>query len=162
TDWWFAVRAALVSEVAYVAEPRTLYRFHGGNLTLGVTGAAKERELRKAMTLVRWFLPRIPDDASARGLAAAWHFYEHCARDVREWTGDPIAPFVDVTDADRAQSRAALAEGDVVRAAAADPTCSAARDALAEALVAGPGPHRALAFAEELVDRPALLAAWTA
>ncbi|WP_157591981.1 glycosyltransferase [Solirubrobacter soli] len=83
TDWWFAARAALLGEIEYVAEPRTLYRFHGGNITLGVEGAAKVRELRKALTFVRWFLRRMPAGAaSPRGLATAWSYFEHCEREL--------------------------------------------------------------------------------
>jgi hypothetical protein len=189
TDWWFAARAALVSDVAYVAEPRTLYRFHGGNITLGVKGANRVRELRKALTFVRWFLRRMePGMATARGLAVAWTFFEHCERELAGLgeTG------VEVTDADREAARAELARlgiaapltgaaapsfGDghhptaYLRAAAADPSSSIARDGLAVALAAalpadatpldGAGPRVALAYADELVADPALLAAWT-
>jgi hypothetical protein len=176
TDWWFAARAALVSDVAYVAEPRTLYRFHGGNITLGVKGPNRVRELRKALTFVRWFLRRMqPGMATARGLAVAWTFFEHCERELAALgeTG------VEVTAADREAARAELARVDAgahrptayLRAAAADPTSSAARDGLAVALAAalpadatpldGAGPRVALAYAEELVADPGLLAAWT-
>ncbi|HEY6890850.1 MAG TPA: glycosyltransferase, partial [Solirubrobacter sp.] len=83
TDWWFAARAALVSDIAYVPEPRTLYRFHGGNITLGVQGAARARELRKAMTFVRWFLRRMePGMATPRGMATAWTYFEYCEREL--------------------------------------------------------------------------------
>ena len=64
TDWWFAARAAERSEIAYVPEPRTLYRFHGGNLTLGTEGPRREREMRKAIALRLWFLRRL-DSLSA-------------------------------------------------------------------------------------------------
>jgi hypothetical protein len=196
TDWWFAARAALVSDVAYVAEPRTLYRFHGGNITLGVKGANRVRELRKALTFVRWFLRRMePGTATARGLAIAWTFFEHCERELAA-LGEAG---VEVPAAARAAARAELARvgappatgagsangatraapsldgGDhataFVRAAAADPTSSAARDGLAVALAAalpadaapldGAGPRVALAYADELVADPGLLAAWT-
>jgi hypothetical protein len=168
TDWWFAARAALVSDVAYVAEPRTLYRFHGGNLTLGVQGPNRVRELRKAMAFVRWFLRRMqPGAATPRGLAVAWTYFEHCERELTA-LGEAG---VEVTAADRAVARA---EGHdlfgLVRAAAADLTSRAARDGLAVALASalpavaapleGAGPRVALSFAEELVADPALLAAW--
>ena len=221
TDWWFAARAALVSDVAYVAEPRTFYRFHGGNITLGVKGANRVRELRKALTFVRWFLRRMePGMATARGLAIAWTFFEHCERELAA-LGEAG---VEVTDADRAAARVELARVAAangggpatagrapagnggapatagrasagnggapahaagaaplldgghhatafVRASAADPTSSAARDGLAVALAAalpadaapldGAGPRVALAYADELVADPGLLAAWT-
>jgi len=85
TDWWFAASIAREHEIAYVPEPRTPYRFHGGNITLGVQGANAAREMRKAIALVRYFLARMPDGGpSARGLAAAWNYYEHCARELGE------------------------------------------------------------------------------
>jgi hypothetical protein len=42
-DWWLAVRVAQVSELAYLAEPRTRYRFHGTNMSLGAEGDARRR-----------------------------------------------------------------------------------------------------------------------
>src|SRR3954470_5520578 len=142
TDWWFAARAALVSELAYLPEPRTLYRFHGGNLTLGVQGANAERELRKAMRLVRYFLLRMPDGApSARGLAAAWNYYEYCAREL----GEPLpAGGAPTAWGDRATGRASGSPPGLAaaaRAAAADPRAAPAlRDAITAAL--GRDEHR--------------------
>jgi hypothetical protein len=168
TDWWFAARAALVSEIAYVAEPRTLYRFHGGNITLGVKGPNKLRELRKAMTLVRWFLRRL-DEASPAGLAAAWTFFEHCGREIRQLTGSPFAPLVEVSEADSAEARAVLARAsspvEFARAAALDPGCVEAVEGLQAALAAaldGGGERFVLAHADELLENPRLLSAWTA
>jgi glycosyltransferase involved in cell wall biosynthesis len=150
TDWWFAARAAVVSELAYLPEPRTLYRFHGGNITLGVQGANAERELRKAIRLVHYFLARMPDGApTARGLAAAWNYYEYCARTL----GEPLPSGEPVVFADGLAARA--------RAAAANP--DAGRDALRDAIAAelGRAEQRiVLAFAEELLDGG--MAAWVA
>src|SRR3954447_16755698 len=87
TDWWFAVRAAERSEIAYLPEPRTLYRFHGGNLTLGTEGPARERELRKAIAFRLWFLPRVELDE--RGRAAVWRAIELNAAEV------PDVPYTD-------------------------------------------------------------------
>ena len=64
-DWWLAVRAAQHSEVAYLPVPRTLYRFHGANMSLGAQGPARLRELRKGLRLQRWFLRRVEADAVA-------------------------------------------------------------------------------------------------
>ncbi len=168
TDWWFAARAAMVSEVAYVAEPRTLYRFHGGNLTLGVKGPNKLRELRKAMTLVRWFLRRL-EEATPVGLAAAWTFFEHCGREIRGLTGEPFTPLLEVTEADRAFARGGAEQASTpvafARAAAADPTSVEAGLALNAALAAaldGGGDRFVLAHAEELLENPRLIGAWTA
>jgi hypothetical protein len=168
TDWWFAARAALVSDIAYVPEPRTLYRFHGGNITLGVAGAARARELRKPQTFVRWFLRRMePGATSARGIATAWTYFEYCERELAA-LGEAG---VEVGEEDR--SAGAIPERDLtalLRAAAADPTSHTARDGLADALAAalpadaaaldGAGPRVVLAFADELVAAPHLLDAW--
>src|SRR4051794_17984363 len=66
-DWWLAVRAAQVAEVAYLPIPRTLYRFHGRNMSLGSQGAARLRELRKGLRLQRWFLRRVEAGAPPVG-----------------------------------------------------------------------------------------------
>ena len=58
-DWWLAARAAQFSEIAYLPIPRTLYRFHATNMSLGAEGPAKLRELRKGLALQRWFLRRV-------------------------------------------------------------------------------------------------------
>ena len=169
TDWWFAARAALVSDIAYVPEPRTLYRFHGGNITLGVAGAARARELRKAQTFVRWFLRRMePGMASARGVATAWTYFEYCERELAA-LGEAG---VDVSEADRAEARSVPSNDltALLRAAAIDPSFDPAREGLADALAAalpgdavpldGAGPRVVLAFADELVAAPRLLDAW--
>jgi glycosyltransferase involved in cell wall biosynthesis len=80
TDWWFAVRAAERSEIAYQPEPRTLYRFHGGNLTLGTEGAAREREMRKAIAFRLWFLRRL--ELSPRQRDTVWRAIELNAAEV--------------------------------------------------------------------------------
>jgi glycosyltransferase involved in cell wall biosynthesis len=80
TDWWFAVHAAERSEIAYLPEPRTLYRFHGGNLTLGTEGAAREREMRKAITFRLWFLRRLA--LSEREREIVWRAIELNAAEV--------------------------------------------------------------------------------
>jgi glycosyltransferase involved in cell wall biosynthesis len=80
TDWWFAVRAAQHSEIAYLPEPRTLYRFHGGNLTLGTEGPARQREMRKAIAFRLWFLRRL--DLSPGEREVVWRAIELNAAEV--------------------------------------------------------------------------------
>lgn len=80
TDWWFAVHAAERSEIAYLPEPRTLYRFHGGNLTLGTEGPAREREMRKAIAFRLWFLRRL--ELSPREREIVWWAIELNAAEV--------------------------------------------------------------------------------
>lgn len=150
-DWWFAVRVAEVAEVAYLPEPRTLYRFHGANMALGVTGDAKRRALRGTLAFQRHLLRRISaDDATPRELGAAWNAFERFSREAIELGESPfLAPF-DIDDEDRRRSRwlvrhgeRALERGAVedalvtyVRAAAEDPWNERARDGLSRALVA--------------------------
>src|SRR4051794_31059427 len=130
TDWWFAVRAAMRSEIAYLPEPRTLYRFHGGNLTLGAEGAGRAREMRKAMAFRLWILPRVELDE--RGRAAVWRAIELNAAEV------PDVPYTD----------------------------AAIRDGLLAAAPPAAGPLDAervvLAFADELLESPELLARYVA
>jgi glycosyltransferase involved in cell wall biosynthesis len=177
TDWWFAARAARRSQIAYLAEPRTLYRFHGANLTLGAEGAARRRELRKAIAFRRWFLRRLaPGELTARELAGVWRAIEINAG---ELAGDVYG------EAQRDEAAAALAEGSALlrrgeaeraagalsRALACDPGDDAIRQALVAALAAAPGgatrpgqeplrgaaEHVVLAYAAELLEQPALL-----
>jgi glycosyltransferase involved in cell wall biosynthesis len=180
TDWWFAARAAQQSEIAYQAEPRTLYRFHGGNLTLGTEGAARERELRKAIVFRRWFLRRLePGALSAAELAGVWRAIELNAA---ELAGDAYGER-EPAAALRADGEALLRRGEPDRAAgvlsralACDPGDDAARQALVAALAAAPGgggrpgqeplrgaaAHVVLAYAGELLAHPALLERYVA
>ena len=180
TDWWFAARAAERSEIAYVEEPRTLYRFHGGNLTLGAAGPQRQREMRKAIALRLWFLRRL-DALPARELALVWRAIEVNAAEV---------PGSAHPEGDPARSAAELAAGEALlrrgepdaaasrlsRALAWDPESAAARAALIAAFAAAPGgeahpgqePLRGatgqvvLADAGELLARPELLARYVA
>jgi glycosyltransferase involved in cell wall biosynthesis len=148
-DWYLALRAAQESEIGYLAEPRTLYRHHGANMSLGTTGAARERELRKSLVLQRWFLRRLRAGAVAPLEAwAAWTALERFAAEVHAEARTPFAPTVEVCDRDRAKARTlaarasrALGGGDAggalvrfVCAAATDPWCAPAREGVERAL----------------------------
>ena len=186
-DWWLAMRTAQQCEIAYLALPRTLYRFHGENMSLGTQGAIRARELRRSMSMQRWFLRRLaPGEATPAELREAWTAFEREAREALELLGSPFVALLDVTAAERAQSRALaqegraqLARGEVddalvvlARAAAIDPWHELARDGLLAALAAalpsddsspaqdplrGARPFVVLAYAEELLEAPALL-----
>jgi hypothetical protein len=186
-DWWFMVRGSQVSEVAYLAEPRTLYRYHGANLSLGARGADRLRELRKSLVFQRRFLRGLGADAgSPADLLAAWRAFERNAGEVLELAGSPFAPLVDVTPFDREEARTQVAAGAellargsaaaampvLVGAAAADPACEAAREAMIGAAaaadehlpgqrpLAGAAPFVVRADASELLADPALLTAY--
>lgn len=154
------------------------------------TGSAdREAALREALAVQRWFLRNATSESPyADELGAIWKaFMANARRLLAAAGGDPFAEIVIVTDADRSEARRALADardaianGDTwpasalaVRAAALDPWCAPARELVAETLAARPrraagdplaGARRfvTLAFAEELLERPELLAAYGA
>jgi len=146
-DWWLGVRAAQLSQVAYLSEPKALYRFHGANMSLGSTGPTRLRELRKSLSLQRWFLRRMQTPQTrVEDLERAWDAFVTLATEALEVAGSPFARLVEVDEAERLdavhgaeEARALLAAGArhdalgaAVRAAATDPSCEAARGALLE------------------------------
>jgi GT2 family glycosyltransferase len=187
-DWWLAARAAQVSEVAYLPLPRTLYRFHGSNMSLGAQGPARLRELLKGLRLQRWFLRRVEvRSTSVEELERSWDAFARLAAEALEAAGTPFVTLVEVDDAARTACReelagacVLLAGGDAhgalaaaVRAVAADPFCDDARGVLSRVratLPDGLGPHplrgaRAQVVAvdaDEVVRDPSLLATWAA
>jgi glycosyltransferase involved in cell wall biosynthesis len=144
-DWYLAMRAALEGGLAYLPEPRTLYRFHGDNMGLGSSGARRAGQLRSAVAFQRWFLRRLPDAAPPADLLRAWHSFESFALELMRAADTPFTPLVAVGGDDRAAAgrlarRAArrLERGDAtgalalaLRAAAADPWSDEARTAAA-------------------------------
>jgi hypothetical protein len=187
-DWWLAARAAQVSEVAYLPLPRTLYRFHGTNMSLGSQGPARLRELRKGLRLQRWFLRRVEaSEVPVGDLELVWDAFARLAHEALDVAGTPFVALVDVSEADRAEAcelaahAAALRDAGslhealaaAVRGAAADPLSDAARGVLVAvraALPDGVGPQplrgaRALVVcleADEVVRDPAVLGACAA
>jgi hypothetical protein len=188
-DWWLAARAAQFSEIAYLPIPRTLYRFHATNMSLGAEGPAKLRELRKGLALQRWFLRRVTaGEMTLSELEQCWDAFERLAGEALAVAGTPFVALVEATTddveeaaalADDARSR--LASGSslhealatAVRGAAADPFSDAARGALIAvraALPHGVGPYplrgaRPLVVcldADDVVRDPGILAACAA
>jgi hypothetical protein len=184
-DWWLAARAAQFSEIAYLPIPRTLYRFHATNMSLGAEGPAKLRELRKGLALQRWFLRRVTaEEMTVSELEQCWDAFARLASEALEVAGTPFVALVDVTtnDAEEALGLAADARslhGDgafhealaaAVRAAAADPFSEAARgvlNAVRAAVPDGVGPYPlrgarplvACLDADDVVRDPGILAA---
>jgi hypothetical protein len=159
-DWWLAARAAQFSEIAYLPIPRTLYRFHATNMSLGAEGPAKLRELRKGLALQRWFLRRVTaDEMTVSELEQCWDAFERLASEALAVAGTPFVALVEATADDveeaaalAADARSRLASGSsshealatAVRGAAADPFSDAARGALIAvraALPDGVGPY---------------------
>lgn len=185
-DWWLAVRASQFAEVAYLPIPRTLYRFHGTNMSLGAQGAARLRELRRGLRLQRWFLRRVEASAvPVDELERAWDAFARVAAEALTVAGTPFVQLVSVSDPDRAeaaalaaQSRELLANDQhhealavATRAAACDPLSDDARGALLDVRAAlgpdavGPQPLRgarplvACVAADDLLRDPPLLRA---
>jgi glycosyltransferase involved in cell wall biosynthesis len=183
SDWWLALGAAEVSELGYMPKPRTLYRYHGNNMTLGAQGGGRTRELRKAMSVQRRVLRRIDLDAgSPEDIHAAWDAFERNAAEVLALAGSPFAALAPVTEDDRAAARLLAADGEsalargaagealarFTNAAAHDPWLEAASEGIADAMVVAhddpdaPGQRPladarsfvVLAYADELAASP--------
>jgi hypothetical protein len=132
-DWYLALRAAQLAELAFRARPRTLYRFHGRNRGLGAEGEVLRRSHLRRARLQRWFLRRLaPGETTDAELAAAWSAFERNVTEAIRLAGSPFEETVAVSADDRAEALrltgAAPADpAAFVRAAAADPWCDAAR-----------------------------------
>ena len=110
-DWWLAARAAQFSEIAYLPIPRTLYRFHATNMSLGAEGPAKLRELRKGLALQRWFLRRVTaEEMSGSELEQCWDAFARLASEALEVAGTPFVALVEVSPSDVAEAGALGAE----------------------------------------------------
>jgi hypothetical protein len=180
-DWWLAARAAQFSEIAYLPIPRTLYRFHATNMSLGAEGPAKLRELRKGLALQRWFLRRVTaEEMTVSELEQCWDAFARLASEALEVAGTPFVALVEVTADDAREAQSSLdargASMDLhealalaVRGAAADPFSDAARGALNAIRAAipdgvGPYPLRgarplvACLDADDVVRDPGILA----
>ncbi len=181
--WWIVARAACVSQIAFVPAGEA----SPGEADEEAAPAARERALREALAVQRWFLKSVTSESLyADAIGEIWSaFMANARRLMAAADHDPFAELVTVTDAERsearrtlADARAALDRGDTwpaaalaVRAAALDPWCAPARALLAETLVARPrraagdplaGARRfvTLAFAEELLQHRELLEAY--
>jgi glycosyltransferase involved in cell wall biosynthesis len=120
-DWYFAIRAMQESEVVYLPEPRTLYRFHGENMSLGSSGTKRAAQLRETLVLQRWFLRRYG------GEWAEFDAFQAFALELQRVEESPFTRLVPVTARDRQLAREDVARGEFVRALAADPWCQGAR-----------------------------------
>ena len=123
-DWWLAARAAQFSEIAYLPIPRTLYRFHANNMSLGAEGPAKLRELRKGLALQRWFLRRVrAEEMTVSELEQCWDAFERLASEALAVAGTPFVALVEVS-ADDAREAEELATAAAQQAHVAIPSAS--------------------------------------
>ncbi len=142
-DWWLALSAARRGEIAYLPEPRTLYRLHDENIGLGSEGAMRARaHVRRAATQ-RCLLATVQaSEATPLELALAWNAFERNVAQALAKLGKPFETIVPVSDADRERAwehltphagTPAEALAAAVRALAADPWEPAGHAALAAA-----------------------------
>ena len=75
-DWWIAVCAAAVSEIALVDGPANLYRFHGANMGLGAGDDDNARILGGELPWRQWLLAELAAD----GTVTAEHLRAAAAR----------------------------------------------------------------------------------
>ena len=158
-SWWLAVRAACVSEIAFVPAG-TATSFEADAVadddpeTRDADAQTRVRALREALTVQRWFLKTVTSESLyADAVGEIWSaFVANARRLLATADNGPFVELVTVTDAERAEARGALTDahtalehGDTwpasalaVRAAALDPWCAPARALLAETLAARP------------------------
>jgi hypothetical protein len=129
-DWWLAARASQFSEIAYLPIPRTLYRFHATNMSLGAEGRAKLRELRKGLALQRWFLRRVTaGEMTISDLEQCWDAFARLAGEALEVAGTPFVKLMEVSAQDTREANALGAEAQALLAGdAAAPSPPTSRD----------------------------------
>jgi hypothetical protein len=188
-DWWIAARVAPVTTVAAIPAIVNRYRSHDGNMNLGAEGTKLIGLLKREIPFRRFLLANVGDgQATLSELVDAVASLRWVLAYIAEHDGGTLADLVPVSDAQRdracelaAQAVDCSALGDEVRAAVRfanavgeDPTDLAIVEGLFAAVTGvqqrpqpvtptGPAGVRrfaALAYAEELIDRPALLAAY--
>lgn len=139
-DWWLAFRATWDDRVEYLRDELVLYRWHGANITGGVSGEKALREAQKGIRFQRWILRHFDLDwLTARltplEMAYVWTGLENQAFKGLSGLGSYFGRLAEVSDEDRqdAATQAQAAEraaaiGDLVdasmlllRARACDP-----------------------------------------
>jgi len=182
-DWYIASRVAEVAEIDHVDFSVYNYRFHGANESLGATGDAFVAAIRRDVPWLLWMQRNLDTSrVPVEDLAKAHAILLANANGVAAHTGvAPAELMPPVGDAERAVAAresvcaaGALAGGRVeeairawVRALAADPFDGAAHASLTAALATfaripkiDARSFRILAFADELLAAPEMLAAY--
>jgi glycosyltransferase involved in cell wall biosynthesis len=152
-DWWLALVAAQYRKVDYLADELVLYRWHGANITGGVSGPTALREAQKGIQFQRWVLrnfelQEFTDRLSPTDMAFVWSGLENQAQKGLAGLGSYFGELATVSDEDRqaaardvASADAALARADyqrgcalLLRACAGDPYDAGLRARFAEAV----------------------------
>lgn len=178
--WWMSVRAAMVADLEWLPEEPSLLTPRAPR------PCQRTARLRATLAFQRWFLRRTTSESPfLPELAEVWGAFVATATALRNADDDPFVELLTVTDAERAAARRLLDDARValergalrpalalaVQAAATDPWCYEARGLLAQAFASRPRRARiealtgarafvTLAFAEELIADPSLLAAY--
>ena len=186
-DWWIGVNLAGHTLIDFIAEPVNRYRLHESNMNLGADDAQFAGLLRQEIPFRRWMLTEgVPIGAVDPAYVACAHaVFEQSVAIVAAREGRDPAALVPVDDERRARGLVAREAGleafyagdltaavaQFAAAVAHDPADSAARAALAEAtaraaaqpdLLEGVRSLAILAWADEVVEDPGVLAAWGA
>jgi hypothetical protein len=189
-DWYIALKIASVAEIDFIPASLYLYRYHGSNMNLGAKGDKLAGLLREELRFRRLLLTEIqPGLLTIAELMAAWGALNGTVTKLSGMSGIGIQELIEVSDEQRARSREAAARGGLalssgefdagvfalVNALAEDPWNGEVQAALLAALApeedsAPPAPaplegarsFTTLAFADELVAAPEMLAAYAA
>jgi hypothetical protein len=106
SDWWLALCAAEVAQVAYLPEKLGLYREHGANLTSSVTGAAAVREYRKEIRFHLWTLRHLAiEGLTAAELQQIWQAIEFKAQRAVHANGSLLVELVGADEIDSAEAQ---------------------------------------------------------
>ena len=188
-DRWLLARAATLSEIVWAPAPGVASPAPADEASPSpsATVPARAQALRESLVLQRWFLRNATSEPPlSEELGQIWSAFTATARALlAAGGGEPFTELVVVTDAERDEARRALAQAHeahrrgetlsatvlAARAAALDPWCAPARALLAQTLTNRPRRASAdplasarrfvtLAFAEELLADPQLLAAY--
>ena len=177
-DWPIAAAVSRVAQIDLVDAPIYRYREHGANMNLGTDEVKRFKVLRAENELRRKLLAEVePHEAGERELIAGMATIDAFHAIVADGLGLSLAEVAATGDGQRAAARAALPEAltaerhtaicRLVNAIAHDPLDPDLRSALqavrqrpAPAPLPGAREFAVLAFADELVERPELLAAY--
>jgi glycosyltransferase involved in cell wall biosynthesis len=114
SDWWFAICAAQVSELAYIRQPLALYREHGANLTSGVSGSSGVREHRKEISFQLWALRNLDlSQLTPADVELVWRGVEAHAGAALASARSRFVRLADVAEGDREQAAALVGRADV-------------------------------------------------
>ena len=179
-DWPIAAAVSRVAQIDLVDAPIYRYRQHGANMNLGTDGVKRLRVLRAENQLRRKLLAEVePHEASERELLAGLATLDYFHAMTADGLGVPVGEVAATDDGQRAAAESAVRDAitadrhtavcRLANAIALDPLIPGARAALravlerpAPAPLAGTRGFAVLAFADELVERPELLAAYGA